>query len=74
MNVAVHWGRAIRVQREQIAKLSQEQLARECEVTQATVSRWENGVQAPSHHHIPKIAKALGTVPSVLFQYPQAAA
>jgi transcriptional regulator with XRE-family HTH domain len=69
MNLAIQWGRAIKAQR-QLAKLSQDELAAKCGVSQATVSRWEKGEHAPSHFHIPKIASALGTVPSVLFQYP----
>lgn len=68
--IAGQWGRAIRAQRTLVG-MSQQALADACGVHQTTVSRWEHGLQAPSHHNIPAIAQALHTVPSVLFQYPQ---
>ena len=67
--LALSWGRAIRAQRRAVG-LSQEALAAAAGVSQATVSKWERGEAVPSHHSIPAIAKALHTVPSVLFQYP----
>jgi transcriptional regulator with XRE-family HTH domain len=67
--LAAAWGRAIRAQRK-LRGLSQEQFAAEVGVAQATVSRWESGKAMPPHRLIPTIADVLGTVASVLFQYP----
>ena len=71
--LAVQWGRAIRAQRAAVG-LSQEALAERVGVAQGTISKWERGDSIPSHTMIPRLAVALHTVPSVLFQYPQAVA
>ena len=72
-SLAETWGRAIRDQRA-ARGLSQDDLAAELGVSQGTISKWERGLNLPPHALVPKIARALGTVPSVLFQYPVATA
>ena len=41
-------------------KISQCELARTLDVTQAAVSKWENGENLPALNLIPRIADALG--------------
>lgn len=48
--------RALRTQRD----MTQEQLAVAVDITVVTVSRMENGIQAPPFTRLPAIAKALG--------------
>lgn len=73
MSRAKVWGKRMRERRE-LLNMSQTDLAGEVGVDQSTVSKWERGEVAPSHHHIPRIAKALHYPdPSVLFDYEETA-
>lgn len=62
------WGKRIQ-ERRQLLGLTQQQLADLLGVRQATISKWERGDRRPSHHYIPRVAKALGTSPEILFTY-----
>lgn len=67
-DMAKVWGERIRARR-QLLRMSQEALAAELGVSQATVSAWECGEHSPRHSHIPLIARALHDDPAVLFSY-----
>ena len=56
------FARAIRRARD-VQGWTQEQLSTRLEVTQATVSYWEGGVEYPSFEHL---ARLIGLVPEVL--------
>ena len=47
--------------------LSQTELARELEVTQVTISYWENGLTIPPTKKLPKLAEVLGIPIESLF-------
>lgn len=47
-------------------RLSQADLAAQIEVTQNTVSNWENGTRAPSVERLVLIAEILGVTPNIL--------
>jgi len=62
------WGEGIRAGRS-ILGMTQDGLAAQAEVSQATISRLENGSFEASDATRIKIARALGVDPHVLFPY-----
>lgn len=63
------WGSNLRRRRESIG-LSQERVAELALSTQATISRIEKGLQAPSEHLKWRLAGALGVTVGALFPTP----
>lgn len=66
------WGLNIQRQRK-VAGMSQEALAAALGVDQSAVSRWENGVTAPTIENQLAIARVLRSDARILFAYPNAA-
>lgn len=66
------WGLNIQRQRK-VAGMSQEGLAAALGVDQSAVSRWENGVTAPTIENQLAIARVLRSDARILFAYPTAA-
>lgn len=67
------WSRNIELGRKALG-LNQRQLAEKCEVTQATVARWENGTRIPKDHFKVRIANALHQDVQQLFPLTRSAA
>lgn len=57
--LALAWMRVIREQRKSLG-MTQSQLAEACSVEQATVSKWEHAIIAPSAAAQARLVKALG--------------
>lgn len=66
MNLANHFGAAVRRQRE-ILRLSQEELAERAELDRTYMSGIERGSRNPSLKVLQRVADALGTDLDVLF-------
>lgn len=67
MRVETTGGR-LRLIREHVMGLSQNELARRCGVSGATVSRWESDDTELGSNEIRKVAAALGVTPAVFFR------
>ena len=58
------FGERLRKLREK--KYTQEELAEKLNVHSITISKWENGIQAPHSNRISELAQILGTTPAYL--------
>lgn len=54
-------------------RMSQVELAEQCEVSDSTVSSWESGERFPREKHLIALARALDTTPSRLLADTKAA-
>lgn len=66
MNVRETWGAVIR-QHRQSWNLTQDDVARMLDVSQASVTAWERGTRTPEPETLVKLVKALDIDPRLLF-------